>query len=212
MISENKKCVKFDFNNLSTSSKEYLSKIQTQKLGSPTKRKTLDKQEVEHDNRKLDQREPKNHETREVELRQLTPIDKLRGSLTDKNKNKKNGSEIRETQSLQQFSTVSWERQKDTVVINVSGELFETYMETLNRFPNTLLGDQKTREKFLNQDGHLFFNRSSEAFESILYYYQSHGHMYYDHTALPLNRFIQVGSIREIGVKKGPKSGKDLGV
>nr|ABD59027.1 voltage-gated potassium channel [Physalia physalis] len=66
----------------------------------------------------------------------------------------------------------------EIININVSGQLFQTYKKTLNRFPNSLLGDSERRNKFKNlSTGELFFDRYRPAFESILYYYQSDGIM-----------------------------------
>nr|AAB02604.1 potassium channel homolog [Polyorchis penicillatus] len=62
------------------------------------------------------------------------------------------------------------------VIINVSGKKFETYLTTLMKFPDSLLGDPKKRNLFLNkQTGEYFFDRHRKAFNGILYYYQSNG-------------------------------------
>ena len=62
------------------------------------------------------------------------------------------------------------------IVFNVSGDIFETFTKTLERFPGTLLGDYEKRHLyyciFTNQ---YFFNRSRLSFGSILYFYQSNG-------------------------------------
>lgn len=64
----------------------------------------------------------------------------------------------------------------DKVVINVSGMRFETWYLTLNRFPNTLLGDPHKRRKFFDYlHNEYFFERHRHSFESILYFYQSNG-------------------------------------
>ena len=66
----------------------------------------------------------------------------------------------------------------DRVVINVSGETFETREETLNRFPDTLLGNPSKRRQYYNTKvNEYFFNRHRVAFESILFYYQSNGRL-----------------------------------
>ena len=36
---------------------------------------------------------------------------------------------------------------KPRIVINISGVVFETFEETLSRFPSTLLGDKRRRRK-----------------------------------------------------------------
>ena len=62
------------------------------------------------------------------------------------------------------------------IVLNISGERFETYETTLTRFPNTLLGARKKRyEYYCCRGDEYFFNRNRECFEAILYYYQSRG-------------------------------------
>lgn len=62
------------------------------------------------------------------------------------------------------------------IVFNVSGTTFETWDKTVQRFPDTMLGDSsKLWRHFCTEAGHYFFDRSRIAFESILYFYQSSG-------------------------------------
>ena len=62
------------------------------------------------------------------------------------------------------------------LVINVSGKRFETYQSTLERFPNTLLGNAEKRQRYFNKEkGEYYFDRNRSAFNGILYYYQSGG-------------------------------------
>ena len=64
------------------------------------------------------------------------------------------------------------------VTINVSGEMFETHERTLQRFPETLLGDECKRHKyFCLKSKQYFFNRSRQSFDAILYFYQSFGNL-----------------------------------
>lgn len=64
----------------------------------------------------------------------------------------------------------------DIIVINVAGKKFQTFEDTLARFPDTLLGDPVKRKPFLNPEtGEYFFDRNRSAFSGILYYYQSNG-------------------------------------
>ena len=64
----------------------------------------------------------------------------------------------------------------DPIIINVGGKRFETYEETLARFPDTLLGSSSRRSKFYNtKRQEYFFDRHRSAFDAILYYYQSGG-------------------------------------
>jgi len=61
----------------------------------------------------------------------------------------------------------------DRVIINVSGLRFETRMSTLDRFPDTLLGDSRKRDKYYDRlRNEYFFDRDRTSFDSILYYYQ----------------------------------------
>lgn len=78
----------------------------------------------------------------------------------------------------------------EIISINIAGELFQTYKRTLEQYPETLLGDNKKRNRYLNsKTGEYFFDRPSEAFDSILYFYQS-GEIYIP-TEVALDRFIQ---------------------
>ena len=62
------------------------------------------------------------------------------------------------------------------VRINVSGNVFETLESTLARYPNTLLGCAAKRTYFFDpKRQEYFFNRNRNAFDSILFYYQSYG-------------------------------------
>ena len=64
----------------------------------------------------------------------------------------------------------------ERVVLNISGEVFETFGNTLKRFPETLLGDfDKRRRYFCLTSRQYFFNRSRLCFGAILYFYQSSG-------------------------------------
>lgn len=64
----------------------------------------------------------------------------------------------------------------ERVVLNISGEVFETFGKTLKRFPETLLGDFNKRRRFYClQTQQYFFNRSRLCFGAILYFYQSSG-------------------------------------
>ena len=63
---------------------------------------------------------------------------------------------------------------KKTPQISFPGEVFQTYDATLNRYPNTLLGNRMHRLKFMNEEtGEIYLDRNVKAFESIFYYYQS---------------------------------------
>ncbi|XP_012556573.1 potassium voltage-gated channel subfamily A member 2 [Hydra vulgaris] len=60
------------------------------------------------------------------------------------------------------------------VCFNISGKVFETFLETLNRYPCTLLGNDKSRAGYFNASKNIYFiDRSPLAFEAILFFYQS---------------------------------------
>ena len=68
----------------------------------------------------------------------------------------------------------TWTEDKK-VRINIRGTLYETFESTLSKYPNTLLGSDK-RNPYYDQGGLQYcFNRNKEAFDAILYYYQSSG-------------------------------------
>ena len=67
---------------------------------------------------------------------------------------------------------------QDRVIINVSGVRFETVKSTLEQYPDTLLGSEKRRKHYYDKlHNEYFFNRHRQAFEAIIYYYQSHGRL-----------------------------------
>ena len=62
------------------------------------------------------------------------------------------------------------------IVLNVSGEIFETTEFTLQRFPTTLLGDTGRRGKYYCANRkEYFFDRNRHAFQAILFFFQSNG-------------------------------------
>ena len=67
-------------------------------------------------------------------------------------------------------------KRRNRVVLNISGEIFETYAETLFRFPGTLLGNKRKLDlHYCSETNQYFFDRNRRCFEAILYFYQSHG-------------------------------------
>ncbi len=66
---------------------------------------------------------------------------------------------------------------EDQIVrINISGFVFETLDSTLKQFPNTLLGNEKKRQKYyIKSRKTYFFDRNRASFEAILYFYQTGG-------------------------------------
>ena len=70
----------------------------------------------------------------------------------------------------------SSKKNRSRVVINISGQIFETFDTTLARFPSSLLGDQNKRWRYYCcRTNQYFFDRNRLCFESILYFYQSNG-------------------------------------
>ena len=62
------------------------------------------------------------------------------------------------------------------IVINIRGIVFETFLETLEKFPDTLLGTKLSRQSFHHPlRDELVFDRNPVAFDAILFYYQSNG-------------------------------------
>lgn len=77
------------------------------------------------------------------------------------------------------------------ITINVSGLKFQTHVETLERFPNTLLGNPVKRGQYYNQKlGEYFFDRHRSSFDAILYYYQSQGKRLKRPPTVPLDIFV----------------------
>lgn len=71
------------------------------------------------------------------------------------------------------------EERREKITINVSGERYQTFVDTLDRFPTTLLGNLLKREQFYDDvEDEYFFDRDRSAFNAILYYYQSNGQLY----------------------------------
>ena len=65
---------------------------------------------------------------------------------------------------------------QEFVCFNVGGMFFETLRSTLDRYPDTLLGnEQRCQQFFVPSKNSYFFDRHRSCFEAILYYYQSNG-------------------------------------
>ncbi|XP_070698927.1 potassium voltage-gated channel subfamily A member 10 [Pempheris klunzingeri] len=74
------------------------------------------------------------------------------------------------------FEKQFMEEKDEKVVINISGLMFETQLSTLNKFPETLLGDPMKRISYFDpMKNEYFFDRNRPSFDGILYYYQSGG-------------------------------------
>ncbi|CAJ0928722.1 unnamed protein product [Ranitomeya imitator] len=68
--------------------------------------------------------------------------------------------------------------QDSLIVLNVSGTRFQTWRNTLERYPDTLLGSTE-KDFFFNQDtGEYFFDRDPDIFRNILNFYRT-GKLHY---------------------------------
>jgi len=64
------------------------------------------------------------------------------------------------------------------IVINVSGSNYETFTSTLEKYPDTLLGNATDRLQMTDKKtGQLFLNRNRVCFEAVLFFYQSSGNL-----------------------------------
>lgn len=77
------------------------------------------------------------------------------------------------------------------VKINVRGMIFETYEETLAQYPQTLLGNPIKRGQYFDPiSGQYCFDRNKFLFDSILFFYQSHGILAFPED-IPKESFIE---------------------
>ena len=85
--------------------------------------------------------------------------------------------------------------------MNVGGARFETFQSTLERYPQTLLGNPKRRALFYDKlTGEYFFDRHRSCFESILYYYQSAGRLRRP-DQIPLDTFLEEITFFDLGAQ-----------
>lgn len=85
--------------------------------------------------------------------------------------------------------------------INVSGNRYETYISTLERYPETLLGNKYKRIYYWNdEEKEYFFDRHRLCFQSILYYYQSRGRLRRPEH-VPLDTFLEEISFFQLGTE-----------
>lgn len=70
----------------------------------------------------------------------------------------------------------AWSAQDKKITINIRGTTYETFESTLAKYPDTLLGCSQKRDEYYDQETRQFcFNRDRQAFNAILFYYQSSG-------------------------------------
>ena len=72
-------------------------------------------------------------------------------------------------------SIIKPKRKRMTII--VQGRIYQTFEDTLNRHPSSLLGNKKKRDWFYSaqQNAFVFANRCPRSFDAILFYYQSDG-------------------------------------
>lgn len=64
----------------------------------------------------------------------------------------------------------------DLIQISVCGIIYDVLESTLQRYPNTLLGNPERRHQhFLKSRNLFYFDTNRQCFEAVLYYYQSRG-------------------------------------
>lgn len=63
--------------------------------------------------------------------------------------------------------------QDELIILNVSGRRFQTWRNTLDRYPDTLLGSSEKEFFFNEETREYFFDRDSDVFRSILNFYRT---------------------------------------
>lgn len=87
------------------------------------------------------------------------------------------------------------------IFISVSGQMFETQLGTLNRFPNTLLGNPAKRKQFWDVTRRCYvLSKHSATFNYVLYYYQSGGKLFCPDD-IPEDIFLEELEFYELGEK-----------
>ncbi|CAF0801814.1 unnamed protein product [Rotaria sordida] len=105
---------------------------------------------------------------------------------------------IRRMQSLQRkfHNNPSFE---DRIIINVSGDRYETHRKTLELYSDTLLGNSKRRNHYYDKTrNEYFFDRNRSCFEAILYYYQSQGRLRRPNY-VPIDIFLEEVNFFQLG-------------
>jgi potassium voltage-gated channel Shaker-related subfamily A protein 3 len=99
----------------------------------------------------------------------------------------------------------------ERIIINVSGLRVETQLTTLERFPDTLLGDPDRRNRYYDPlRNEYFFDRNRPSFDAILYYYQSAGRLRRP-INVPLDVFSEEVKFYELGERTIAKYREDEG-
>ncbi|TKS77684.1 Potassium voltage-gated channel subfamily D member 3 [Collichthys lucidus] len=69
-------------------------------------------------------------------------------------------------------------RQDEVIILNVSGRRFQTWRNTLDRYPDTLLGSSEKEFFFNEETKEYFFDRDPDVFRSVLNFYRT-GKLHY---------------------------------
>ncbi|KAG7250696.1 hypothetical protein CRUP_030225, partial [Coryphaenoides rupestris] len=87
----------------------------------------------------------------------------------------------------------------ERLAINVSGMRYETQLQTLAQFPDSLLGDPSRRLRYFDPlRNELFLDRNRSCFDAILYFYQSGGRLRRP-SNVPLDIFLEELRFYELG-------------
>lgn len=87
----------------------------------------------------------------------------------------------------------------ETIVINVGGKRYETLLTTLNRYPESLLGDPQKRSRHLNVvTREYFFDRNRFCFDTILELYRT-GEGLCRPSHVPIQTFVRELFFYELG-------------
>lgn len=78
----------------------------------------------------------------------------------------------------QNIVLINHKQQDEKLIINVSGHRFQTYRNTLEKYPDTLLGSSKREFCYDEDSKEYFFDRDSDIFKHILNYYRT-GKLHY---------------------------------
>uniref|UniRef100_A0A094ZDX8 Potassium voltage-gated channel protein Shaker n=1 Tax=Schistosoma haematobium TaxID=6185 RepID=A0A094ZDX8_SCHHA len=97
-------------------------------------------------------------------------------TVTNDNNNNNNNIQLNHIKYNLNHHKINHDNQR--IILNISGLRYETQFSTLNKFPNTLLGNPKKLDQYYDSlRNEYFFDRNRPSFDAILYYYQSGGRL-----------------------------------
>ncbi|UJR30486.1 hypothetical protein I4U23_018019 [Adineta vaga] len=118
-----------------------------------------------------------------------------------------NDADVINIKNLLRLTSVQSQKQRDRptspvndrIIINVSGDRYETHRTTLELYPETLLGNAKRRKYYYDDSQkEYFFDRHRGCFQAILYYYQSNGRLRRP-DYIPLDIFLEEVTFFQLG-------------